>query len=1200
VRWLAAFPLLGAALACAQIGASGSVAGKLTDLYSKPLGGVTVTLRNTLTGAEVRTTTAKNGAYRFAGLAPGEYVLVAVSPQLGQGRLEGIEVTAGFEQHMQAAVQLVPALVTQNPAAVVAKAEPGPSAWQAVRTPHALLTPGLPMLVGAGDPALMMVSSAEPADAEFAPEMDAAAVKAHAQIANLTVAQAVLRANAAVEAPATDAIPVSTASFSLTGEELRALPVAGRNWQEFLSSSMPTGNQTNGAEGAEFAEDARHGGAVLVDGANRKLAFNARGMNRAAGEPPVSAGTSDSAVHVAEAASGGQTHVETRSGGTNLHAEVSLFTRQSLWAAQNPFSQWVQETAPATNTTVPVFTGIPYTPADREAIWSVGVGGPLRHYRMNWFASLEGEERNNPGVASVKHPENFFAQPTNDEMQVLSARLALPGANPVVEGLAAYSKMLESLAGLLGPAPRTSTHWAGFARIDWAATARHRFTVEGSGAHTDAPGGGLARAEESYGNHSFGARKMSDAWLLVRWEAFLTPHLLAVTQVSAGRQIMARPAGVPSAFEQAFNINTWGQLPQMVVDSRYGFTIGNPSRFGAGSYPDEHSYEAQEGVDWVHGRLLVKAGFDLRHNDDAISMLRNHTGTYHYSRVENFAADALVFAKYGLNGELNPMQQHNCDERGKAWRDANGQLHGLGYLPCYSWYSQTLGPTAWKVSTNDLAGFVVTQWQPAKTLVLSAALRWEREQIPPAIALVNNPDLPLTQKSPTLGNEWGPRVGLAWGKHESRWPVLQLGYGMYFGRTPNSALQEVLSQTGSQNGDLSFFLRPTDNLPSGTGGAPPFPYVLAGEPNTFVKPGAVEFGEQFHNPEIHQGVASVEENLPGHFELRVNAMASLARRLPVTIDTNYEPLTPEDTITYTVVDAIGAGPIKTPQVKVPFFASQPALTGTNGRLNPNYQQITQLLSRANSTYEAGTVRLSRSLRAGLGFHLMYTYSHAMDWNPNEGTQILRASILDPTDFQQEYGTSNLDMRHSASGIVLWQSPWKLAGTSGWLANGWSLASTGHYRSGLPYTMRTAGSIPEEFASDGGVIVGLGPGMNGYGGDNRLYGIGRNTYRYPATWKADVRLGKRLTLPHIGELQLMAESFNLFNHQNITELETTGYYVEPGNSSGGLPTLNFLTGLKTGTTEFGQPLNVNATDFYRPRQIDFGLRLRFKNEPDREP
>ncbi len=86
-------------------------------------------------------------------------------------------------------------------------------------------------------------------------------------------------------------------------------------------------------------------------------------------------------------------------------------------------------------------------------------------------------------------------------------------------------------------------------------------------------------------------------------------------------------------------------------------------------------------------------------------------------------------------------------------------------------------------------------------------------------------------------------------------------------------------------------------------------------------------------------------------------------------------------------------------------------------------------------------------------------------------------------------------------------------------------------------------------------MGLGPGMNGSGGDNRVYGlgsdgvsynIGRNTFRYPPTWKADMRLGKKFDLGQMRQLELLAESFNLFNHQNVTELETTGYYLESGS------------------------------------------------------
>ena len=991
---------------------------------------------------------------------------------------------------------------------------------------------------------------------------------------------------------------------SLSDQQLQALPLYGRHWENFVLDA-PAGGTATEEDRQQAAPDAErsNAGSVAVDSADMRLAFGGRGAGRMRSASLMGPGANEAAILkvTPQGKTGGPAGtnpvevvaLETRAGTSELHGQGFLFDRRNLWGAQNPFTQWVKQTAPGGVGTLPMFAPFPYTAADREDRWGIGLGSRIGRRKVFWFAAYDGSARNNPGVASVRHPDDFFAQPANDEMQVLSARLGLSSVNPVAEGLTSYSGMLETLSGLLGPAERTANQWVGFGRIDWHAAERHRFTLEGTGARWNSPGGGLTRVSEPFGSHSFGTSRASELWLMGRWEAFLTPNLLAVTQGSAGRHILAEGANTPSPFEQTLNINAWGQLPQIVVDSRYGFTIGNPSRFGRGSYPDEHLYEVQQAIDWVRGGVLIKAGADWRHNADATSMLRNHTGTYHYSTVENFASDALVFAKYGSSGALDPFDQHNCDQRGRAWRDSTHQLHGLGYLPCYSWYSQTMGPTNWHLSTNDLAAYVTAQWQPAKRFVMSAALRWEREYFPPPIALVDNPALPLTRKVPSPGNEWGPRVSLAWGSGESRWPVLRTGYGMYFGRTQNSVLETALTQTGSLKGDLDFFMRPTDNLTGG--GAPPFPYVLTGEPATVVKPGAVEFAPAFKNPEIHQGEASVEETLPGHVHVAASAVVSLARRLPVTMDTNFDPDTNPGTITYGVVDALNAGPIKARQITVPFFASWPdagSATLTAGRLNADYQQITELISKANSTYEAAMLRVSRFGRRGIGFHAHYSYAHAMDWNPNESTLISGSSVLDPLDFRQEYGTSNLDIRHSVSGMLIWQAPWKMKGIGGQFANGWMLSGIGQFHSGLPFTMRTAGSIPEEFTTAGAAIVGLGPSMNGYGGDSRVYGVGRNTYRYPSTWKADVRLGKKFNLGEMRELELMAESFNLFNHQNVTRLETVGYYIAPGSSSGSLPTLNFLTGLKTGQTEFGKPLDVNATDFFRPRQFDFGMRVRF--------
>jgi len=1256
---------------------SGSLAGKLTDLHSKPLAGMALVARNQATGAEARTVTTKKGAYRFSALAPGEYTLEAESPQLGRGQVGQIVVAAGCEARVQAAMEFEsilprPVLAQSRGANQPALKPPDLNQSDLSQSDLKRLSPNRPDLQpeafrvnGAGLvaeplqtltlsglrlalPELAAGQAGQSVSGTVASQPGEAAAPAGTPPAPLPLARPILAASQQSD-------PVSPAvTATMDASELQALPVNGRNWQDFVLDNAPTSVTPAGGQGQISLRGAGQQAAeITVDGMSKGLAFGSTAGSSgsgggSSGQGPLGQGgsgpagiaqvgfgghglaLSEAAIRevqtaagnveaVEDRAAGGRMNVATQRGANELHGQGFLFDRQNAWGAQNPFTQWVRETAPATLTTPPVFTPFSYTPLDRATTWGVGIGGRIRRNKLFWFVALDGYNRNDPGLATVKHSDLFFAQPRNDQMQVLCARMGLiePGqagqpqvcTNALVQGLGVYSKMLETLAGLLGPAPRTASQWTGFGRLDWQAGERNRFTLEGIGAKWNSPGGGLTKVSETYGNHSFGSTKASEKWLLGRWEAFLTPNLLAVTQALMGHAIQESLPSTPSAFEQKLLVgNLWGQLPQIVVDNRYGFTIGTPSRLGKGSYPDEHLYQGKESVDWIHGKLLVKAGFEVSRNSDATSLLLNQTGTYTYASVVNFTSDVWAFEN-GF-GELNPNGiQHNCDTTGRAWYDSAGKLRGVGNLPCYSYYSQTLGPSGWSLSTSDWAGYTTVQWQASKLLVVSAGLRWEREQLPPPLSALSNPELPLTEKLPSLGNNWGPRVALAFGSGGRHWPVLRLGYGMYYGRTANAAVETALTHTGTValtpsgelKGDLSFFMRPTDDCQFCAGGAPPFPYVPRPPgPGSAIKPGAVEFAPNFRNSEVHQAVASVEEALPGHIELTASAMVSLGRRLPVSIDTNLDLLTSLETITYAVCDETsstsscsfaGLGPIKTPRITVPFYASWPSSTGLAGRLNPNYQQITQIMSRANSTYEAATLKLDRYGHRGLSLHAHYTYSHAMDWNPNESAQVAGNDVLDPANFSQEYGTSNLDVRHSAAMTAIYEVPWKLRGTAGKLGNGWIFSAVAQFRSGLPYTMRTSGSLAEELTASETAIVGLGPGMNGSGGDNRVYGIGRNTYRYPATWKADLRLGRRFNFGHMRQLELLAESFNLFNHQNVTELETTGYYIESGSTTS-LPTLNFLTGLKAKTTAFGQPLNINATNFYRERQIQLGLRMRF--------
>jgi hypothetical protein len=1279
----------------AENDSTGALTGKLTDLYSRPLEGVAVVVRNQATGEEARTITTKNGVYRLSELEPGEYTLTAESQQMGRGQVKWIVVAAGHEARVQVALEFV----LPQPGTELAAQPERKQPWmnRPILEPEALPRSDAEL---ASEPLQLLSLSGRRVSAEIplTTTFELNATLETEPLRTLALAGRNLPNTLPIKAASQESGPATPAlSNPMSAAELQALPVSGRRWQDFVLDNTPTSTTPAGGQGEISLRGAGLPTEVAVDGISRELAFgrtnepgqgsSGRGLlgqgEYPAGMAQVGKGghgidVSEAAIRTVETvagnveaatdrAAGGRMNVETQHGANELRGQVFFFDRQNNWGAQNPFTQWVTKTGSnalafpefdhfqySTGPNEPPVIGTqPYTPPDRETVWGIGVGSRIRRDKLFWFAALDGYNRNDAGVSMVKHPyllqpepsntcanppctetTGFFAQPTNDQMQVLSARLGLSSTNPLPEALTQYSCMLETLVGipsgsspncpsrwpldgLLGPAPRTAQQWTGFGRLDWEAAERHHFTLVGIGARWNSPGGGLTRVSEAYGNHSFGSSKASEEWLLGRWEAFLTPNLLAVTQASAGRVIQEARPETPSTYEQTLLLsgNVWNQLPEIVVDNRYGFTIGNPSRFGQGSYPDEKLYHGQESLDWIRGKLLVKAGFDVSHNADATSLLRNQTGTYTYSNVENFISDALAFQKFGISGELDPILQHTCDQTGTVWRDSLGNPRGQGSLPCYSYYSQMMGPSSWHLSTNDWAGYATAQWEANKRVVLSAGLRWEREQLPPPLAALNNPELQLTESLPNLGNQWGPRVSLAVGSGEKHWPVLRLGYGMYFGRTENLTLETALTQTGSPAGDQSFFIRPTDgfNPPTDTSDAQPFPYVLRPPgpgPGSAIKPGAVEYAPNFHNPEVHQAVAAVEETLPSHVEVTASAMVSLGRRLPISIDTNLDSPTATQTITYAVVDSIRAvnpskgGPIKATQITVPFYASWPPTTSPTelaGRVNPNYQQITQIMSRANSTYEALMVKAVRYGRRGLSLRAHYTYAHAMDWNPNESAQVAGNDILDPADFSLEYGTSNLDVRHSASALVVYEAPWKLKGTAGKLGNGWMLSGVGQFRSGLPFTMRTSGSLAKEFnTTSGAAIVGLGPGMNGSGGDNRVYGmgndnivynIGRNTYRYPATWKADLRLGRRFDLGQMRELELLAESFNLFNHQNVTELETTGYYIESGTPNSP-PTLNFLTGLKANTTAFGQPLNINATNFYRERQIQFGLRLRF--------
>ncbi len=534
---------------------SGSLAGKLTDLHSKPLAGVTVVLRNQATGAETaRTITAKNGVYRFSGLPPGEYTLDAESPQLGRGRLEGIVVDAGHEARGQTAMAFEPfpspvltAMHGEEPPKFEARSqfnrpvlelETLPVSDAALATEPLLLLPLSGRRMSAEIPKtttseLNVTLDTEPLQTLTLSGRSLQNSTQSASVASTSAQPTANRTQVSEARPGAPALPLlmpvlaatqqsgpvsPVVNTTMSAAELQALPVSGRRWQDFVLDNTPTSATPAGGQaqislrgaGLQPAE-------ITVDGVGKDLAFGRTGGSNGSGEgssgqgplgqggagpagiAQVGAGghglaISEAAIRslqtaagnveaAANRAAGGRLNVQTQRGANELHGQGFLFDRGRFLSAQNPYSQWVTETgstapfAPYNTTLFPIFDndfgsvqgGSPelYTPPDHETTWDIGLGGRIRRDKLFWFVALDSEHRNDPGVSMVKHPylvqtlsncvitpENsctqttgFFAQPSNDQMQVLSARLGLSSANPVAEGIKAYSCMLETFGG---------------------------------------------------------------------------------------------------------------------------------------------------------------------------------------------------------------------------------------------------------------------------------------------------------------------------------------------------------------------------------------------------------------------------------------------------------------------------------------------------------------------------------------------------------------------------------------------------------------------------------------------------------------------------------------------------------------------------------------------------------------------------------
>ena len=311
-------------------------------------------------------------------------------------------------------------------------------------------------------------------------------------------------------------------------------------------------------------------------------------------------------------------------------------------------------------------------------------------------------------------------------------------------------------------------------------------------------------------------------------------------------------------------------------------------------------------------------------------------------------------------------------------------------------------------------------------------------------------------------------------------------------------------------------------------------------------------------PYVYQYNVSVEQQLPGSLLLEVTYLGSSSHKLTGLVDVN------------------------------------PFVLGTNQRLNPNFSYLDEFQNVGRANYNAGEVKLQRVATAGnfgnLFFTLGYTWSHEID---NSSGFQERNSVVPYYNHGAFFGSGDTDVRQVITLSGGWELPFQklLPRAPRLLASGWSVYPIVSWHTGFPLdvyaglnTSRSnpgpsgagdAGNVradlvgntvatlnPQSFQTFANPSAGSSSGGNYYFNPGAFtitnllqlntiatnnasllpyytYGtFPRNGLRGPGYTNVDLTVSKHFRFGEAFDLELRGDAFNVFNHTNFGNPDTT--------------------------------------------------------------
>jgi hypothetical protein len=914
---------------------------------------------------------------------------------------------------------------------------------------------------------------------------------------------------------------------------IRELPINGRRFSD-LALLTPGVNQDPRGQTSASNGDLSAGGvrgfqtSYLVDGADNNNAFFAqsRGRYRAPYQ------FSNEVVQEFRVAASGYSAEQGRAAG----AVVNVVTKSGGNALHGTGFYFLRDSA--FNATQPTLIA---KPQDRQQQFGFTVGGPIRRNRTFFFGGFD---------------QHIFHVPTVVRFADGSSTIVPTPTQGLIQGdydssdkdvvLAAAAR----LSGMAGNYRSTLLGNAGFLKLDTALNSRHQLAARLSTSSYWGDNNVFfdpASPVTNYAISGNGEEKVSTRSAVISLTSALTPRIVSHLRGQFSQDFESTTAN-------SQDVNT---LIRNVI-SGFGRSNILPR------HTNEQKWHLAETLNLEGGRHSWKVGGDVLFTRLDNFFPSIFGGEYIFDSIK---VDRFTFEPQTYGAEITALRAfaHNA--------------------PRY--YIQNFGSASSHPDTSEYSVFGQDTLRLGQHLALSLGVRYDLQSFRES-GLKTDPLWPESGRVPRDTTNFAPRVGLAWSVGDDRPVMVRAGYGIFYARIPQIYTSALATDNGVDNFHL--ILDNKDYYDHQIFPAYPNPLVncanasfCAPTPEIMnrLESEVASFTPTYRTPQVQQASLSVEKELARRLIGSLSYLHARGQNLIRSRDVNLPLPTNVD---YPVYDESGINLLgyynvdtfSTWQLSQSLTCPFPPCINPLARPVPQLGAINVFETAGSSLYDGATVSLQRRRTHGLYFRVGYTFAHAVDDGQDALVAGRPASVQNTANTKAERAPSVTDQRQRL--VVSWiAEPHPFSADHAALAtilNHWKVGGVFTFGSGRPFEARVTGD----------------PNQDGNSLNDRLPGLGRNALVGPAYSTLDLRLSRQIRMGQRTRLELLAESFNLFNHLNrrvqLTDdgfLSAAAQFLPFEKKAGAI----YFPGQYRRSSGFAQ-----ARDAYAARQVQLALRLIF--------